>query len=109
MAPLGERPQRDFGSPVGLLITLAAMAASVIIALTATDTARAIGDEPVNAAAFLGLTLLLQLFSIPVYGRGSISVSTVGLLAAGFALGPGPAMVIAVRSCRCSCCCSRRS
>jgi hypothetical protein len=42
------------------------------------------------------LTLTLQLFSIRVYGRGSVSVSAIGILAAAFVLDAGAAMAIAL-------------
>jgi hypothetical protein len=42
------------------------------------------------------LTLLLQLVSLRVYGRGSVSVSAIGVLAAAFVLDAGTAMAIAL-------------
>jgi putative nucleotidyltransferase with HDIG domain len=90
-----RRPQAELAGPVALLITLAAMAASAAIVLTLPDLADELSAHPARVAAFLALALALQFFSFEVYGRGSISVSGVGLLAAGFSLGAGPAMVIA--------------
>ena len=81
---------------VNLLITAAAMTASATLALLASQTVETIGERPLAAAYMLGLTLVLQLFSVEIYGRGSIGVSAIGLLAAGYLLGPGPAMAIAV-------------
>lgn len=44
----------------------------------------------------LALTLVLQLFSVPVYGRGGFGVSAIGILAAAFLLNTGTAMAVAV-------------
>jgi hypothetical protein len=44
----------------------------------------------------LALTLVLQLFSVPVYGRGGFGVSAIGILAAAFLLNSGTAMAVAV-------------
>src|SRR5947207_3434007 len=44
----------------------------------------------------LALTLVLQLFSVPVYGRGGFGVSAIGILAAAFLLNTGTAMAAAV-------------
>ena len=87
--------QRDAAASVNLLITLAGMAASVALVFTFPDIVGIVRDDPVKAAAFLLLTLALQLFTVEIYGRGSIGVSVIGLLAASFSLGPGPAMAIA--------------
>jgi putative nucleotidyltransferase with HDIG domain len=86
---------------VSLLITAAAMTASATLAVLAGPTIATIGERPLTTAYLLGLTLVLQLFSIEVYGRGSIGVSAVGLLAAGYLLGPGPAMAIAAVAAAC--------
>ena len=87
---------RDIGSPVGLLITLAAVAASVCVVVTFPATLdRALG-EPLAVAAFLGLTLALQLGSVQVYGMGREGSSAIAIVASGIVLGPGPAIAIAV-------------
>ncbi len=92
---MNGRLHRELGSPVGGLITLTAIAASVAVVLGLPSADAVVRGEPVKALVFLGLALALQLCSVEVYGRGSIGVSAVGLLAAGFTLGPGAAMVIA--------------
>jgi putative nucleotidyltransferase with HDIG domain len=92
-----SRPtEREADSQVALLVTLVAVAASVSLALTLPATVALVAREPGRVATFLVLTLVLQVLSVPVYGRGSISVAATGALAAGFALGAGPAMMIAV-------------
>jgi HD domain len=72
------------------------MAASAVLATSAEHSVRAAAAQPQACAAFLALVLFLQLFSIELYGRGSLGVSAIGMLAAGFFLGPGPAAAIAV-------------
>src|SRR5439155_14924494 len=52
--------------------------------------------RPFDVVVFALLTFGLQLLAVPIYGRGSISVAAVGLLAAGFTLGPGVAVGVAV-------------
>jgi len=44
----------------------------------------------------LALTLVLQLFSVPVYGRGGFGVSGIGILATAFLLNTETAMAVAV-------------
>jgi putative nucleotidyltransferase with HDIG domain len=48
-----------------------------------------------RVAALTALTIALQFFSVRVYGRGSVSVSAVGILTCVFLLDTGPAMAIA--------------
>jgi putative nucleotidyltransferase with HDIG domain len=90
-----ERQPRDLGSPVGAMITLAAMAASVLLVATSGQAIHAIRVERGTVGVFLLLALVYQLFSFELYGRGSMSVSAVGLLAAAFALPVGAAVAIA--------------
>jgi putative nucleotidyltransferase with HDIG domain len=44
----------------------------------------------------LALTLVLQMFSVQVYGRGSVSVSAIGILTGAFLFNTGSAMGIAI-------------
>jgi putative nucleotidyltransferase with HDIG domain len=80
---------------LSLLITGAAMTATAALALLASSTISTIHQKPLATLNMLVLTLVLQLFSVEIYGRGSIGVSALGLLATGYLLGPGPAMAIA--------------
>ena len=43
--------------------------------------AHTVSAEPRRVASMLALTLVLQLFSVPVYGRGGVGVSAIGILA----------------------------
>jgi putative nucleotidyltransferase with HDIG domain len=94
-APSSPTPSAEHEPRVSLLITAVAMTASTALALLAPTTIASIDDKPLAAANMLVLTLVLQLFSVEIYGRGSIGVSALGLLATGYLLGPGPAMAIA--------------
>src|SRR2546422_1487201 len=78
-----------------LIIGLAIVACGGLIAashgLVATASA-----EPARIATLLALTLALQMFSVRVYGRGSVSVSAIGILASAFLFDIGTTMAIAV-------------
>jgi riboflavin transporter FmnP len=60
---------------------------------SALDTIR---ERPFEVALFLALALVFQLLSFEVYGKGTIGISAIAMLAAGIALGPGVAMLVAV-------------
>jgi hypothetical protein len=83
-------------SPVGVFIAAAAVAASGALVAAVASAPEAFATQAPELSALFALTLLLQSCSIRVSTRGSISVSSIPLLAAAFALGAGPAMVIAV-------------
>jgi len=55
-----------------------------------------LSDQPLRVATLLGLTLALQMFSVQVYGRGSVSVSAIGIIASAILFDTGTAMAIAV-------------
>jgi HD domain len=78
-----------------LIVGLAAALAGCLV-IAGPQIERTIQTEPRRVAALLALTLLLQLFSVQVYGRGSVSVSAIGILASAFVLNTGTAMAIAV-------------
>ena len=95
MSERPERRRRDPGSSVGLVITLAAMAATALLVLTGGQAVDALRHDAATVGVFLILGLALQLFSVEVYGRGSMGVGSVGLLAAAFTLPVGAAVSIA--------------
>jgi hypothetical protein len=76
---------------------IAALGTAAVAALLANIDALkiAVTATPGRVATVLLLTLALQMFSVRVYGRGSVSVSAIGILTGVFLLAPGPAMVIA--------------
>src|SRR5947199_1707836 len=78
-----------------LIIGLAMLACGGLIAASHGLAATA-AAEPVRIATLLSLTLALQMFSVRVYGRGSVSVSAIGILASAFLFDTGTTMAIAV-------------
>jgi putative nucleotidyltransferase with HDIG domain len=93
---LAAPPEVELRSAVTVLISAVVAAASVAIMLTLPATVEVAREHPVELLAFLALTIALQLLSVEIYGVGAEGVSAMGMLAAAFALGPGPAMCIAV-------------
>jgi HD domain-containing protein/MASE9 protein len=89
-----EAPPKTRRDP-NVLISLVASTATATLALTAVDVWHVVRTSPGQLLTFLALTLVLQLVSIEVYGRGSFSFGGVGLLALGFTFGPGSAMAAA--------------
>jgi ribonuclease P protein subunit RPR2 len=85
--------RREVASPVGLVITVTAIAATAAFVVLAPTISETVAERPVQFLEFLLLSFALQLFSVRVYGGGRIGVSAIGLLACGFALGVGPAML----------------
>jgi ribonuclease P protein subunit RPR2 len=89
-------PARTLDHRVSALIAGLTAAAAAALATQATSLAHTVEARPGSVAALGALTLVLQLFSIRVYGRGSVSVSAIGVLAAAFVLDAGAAMAIAL-------------
>jgi hypothetical protein len=81
---------------VTALIGAVAAGAGAAIAVSLTTIAHTVADEPRRVVSMLALTLVLQLFAVPVYGRGGFGVSAIGILAAAFLLNTGTAMAVAV-------------
>ncbi len=81
-------------------------AASLIVGLTAVlcgsltlaapQLVGAFSEQPERSVTVLALTLVLQMFALQVYGRGSVSVSAIGILTGAFLLNTGAAMSIAI-------------
>ena len=90
LATRGEAPSRR----VLALIAALFVAAVVVFAASLPSLATAVREHPVELAVFGTLTLFLQLFSVPLHGRGSVTVSGIGLLSVGFLLGPGAAALV---------------
>ncbi|MBV8395701.1 MAG: HD-GYP domain-containing protein [Actinobacteria bacterium] len=70
-----------------------AAGAAVAVALSASHTSDVVGAHPWAFGAFLATTFGLQLASVEIYGRGTYSFAGSGMLATGFAFGPGAAML----------------
>jgi HD domain len=90
-APVTTLDQRVLALVIGL-----AGAATIGLTATAREIVTTVSDHPLRVATLLALTLSLQLFSVQVYGRGSVSVSAVGILATAFVFDTGTTMAIAV-------------
>jgi len=80
---------------VGLVIGLAIAASAGLIA-AGQGLVTTVSHQPTRVATLLALTLALQMFSVQVYGRGSVSVSAIGIVASAFLFGTGTTMAIAV-------------
>ena len=80
---------------LALVVGLAVGASAGLIA-TSHQIAATLSHEPLRVATLLALTLALQLFSVQVYGRGSVSVSAIGILATAFVFDTGTTMAVAV-------------
>src|SRR6188472_2206426 len=78
------------------LVAGLAVAASAGLIATSHEIAATLSHEPLRVATLLALTLALQLFSVQVYGRGSVSVSAIGILATAFVFDTGTTMTVAV-------------
>jgi hypothetical protein len=80
---------------LGLVVALAVVAGTGLIAggQGFVDT---VSTEPLRVATLLALTLALQLFSVQVYGRGSVGVSGIGIIASAFLFDTGTTMAIAM-------------
>jgi hypothetical protein len=80
---------------VRALIGAVALCAAAAIGLALPTVVHTAAADPRRVASMLALTLVLQLFSVPVYGRGGFGVSAIGILAAAFLLNTGTAMALA--------------
>jgi putative nucleotidyltransferase with HDIG domain len=103
---IGQRVPRRATRPTRPLAALDERVASLIVALAvfvsggfvfaAPQLLRMLAEQPGRVMTLLGLTLILQMFSVQVYGRGSVSVSAIGILTSAFVLNTGTAMGIAI-------------
>src|SRR5512133_2168022 len=91
VAPATGLDERVVGLVIGLVVAgcVGLIAASQGIVST-------VSAEPARVATLLALTLALQMFSVQVYGRGSVSVSAIGVLASAFLFDIGTTMAIGV-------------
>jgi hypothetical protein len=80
---------------VTLVIALAIAACAALVAASQGFLATA-SELPARVATLCALTIALQMFSVQVYGRGSVSVSAIGIVASAFLFDTGTAMAIAV-------------
>jgi diguanylate cyclase (GGDEF)-like protein/putative nucleotidyltransferase with HDIG domain len=90
----GEARSEARSPAVLALIATTFIAAAVVFGASLPGLEDTISRHPVELAVFGALTLFLQLFSVPLHGKGSVTVSGIGLLSTGFLLGPGAAALI---------------
>jgi putative nucleotidyltransferase with HDIG domain len=95
-AAVAARGTGALDNRVSALIGALTAAAGAAIAIEVPTIAGTLSAQPGRVGTIAVLTFLLQLFSIRVYERGSVSVSAIGVLAAAFVLDTGTAMAIAL-------------
>jgi hypothetical protein len=98
---LTRPPDREAASSglderVVTLIVGLAIAACVALTATSAGLISTAKEQPGRIVTLLALTLALQMFSVRVYGRGSVSVSAIGIVASAFLFDTGTTMAIAV-------------
>jgi hypothetical protein len=81
---------------VVVLVVSLAVAASAALAATSHGLITTISQQPEHVATLLALTLVLQMSSVQVYGRGSVSVSPIGIVASAILFDTGTTIAIAV-------------
>src|SRR5438552_1201559 len=91
VTPTAGLDERVVGLMIGLVI-----AACVGLIVASQGIVATVSAEPARVATVLALTLALQMFSVQVYGRGSVSVSAIGILASAFLFDTGTTMAIAL-------------
>jgi HD domain len=91
VAPATGLDERVVGLVIGLVVAgcVGLIAASQGIVST-------VSAEPARVVTLLALTLALQMFSVQVYGRGSVSVSAIGIVASAILFDTGTTMAIAI-------------
>jgi hypothetical protein len=86
----------DSRSRVALLVTVLGIGGTIAAVAAAPSAIASVRAHPAEAGIFLALSLAFQLMSVEVYGKGTIGISAIAKLAAGFSMGPGVAIGIAI-------------
>ena len=94
--PAAEAASSGLDERVVTLIVGLAIAACVALTATSAGLISTAEKQPGRIVTLLALTLALQMFSVRVYGRGSVSVSAIGIVASAFLFDTGTTMAIAV-------------
>ena len=94
--PAPEAASSGLDERVVTLIVGLAIAACVALTATSAGLISSAKEQPGRIVTLLALTLALQMFSVRVYGRGSVSVSAIGIVASAFLFDTGTTMAIAV-------------
>jgi HD domain len=91
VAPATGLDERVVGLVIGLVV-----AGCVGLIAGSQGIVSTVSAEPARVATLLALTLALQMFSVQVYGRGSVSVSAIGIVASAILFDTGTTMAIAI-------------
>jgi hypothetical protein len=94
--PRLERASQGLEERVVLLVVGLAVAACAGLVAALPGLVSTVSDQPGRVATLLALTLALQMFSVQVYGRGSVSVSAIGIIASALLFDTGTTMAIAM-------------
>ena len=95
MASTPARASPETGA-TGVLIGVVASVATALVIFTWHGASLAAKSHPLDFAVFFVLTAALMLLAVDIYGRGSISVSGVTLLATGFTFGVGAGVLAGI-------------
>jgi hypothetical protein len=93
IAPVRAAPEHG---GIGVLIAAVASVATALVILTWHGSLKAAASHPVDFAIFFVLTAGLMLLAVDIYGKGSISVAGVTVLAAGFTFGIGAGVLAGI-------------
>ncbi len=80
----------------GILISVVASLATTLVIFSWHGASIAAKAHPMDFAVFLGLTAVLMLPAVDIYGKGSITVTGVTLLATGFTFGVGAGILAGI-------------
>jgi diguanylate cyclase (GGDEF)-like protein len=89
--PESAKANRRIRFVIGALL----LTAGGLFAVNSVHLDEAFHQDALALAGFAVVVLGLQLLSVDLYGAGAEAASAIGILAAGFVMGPGPAMLIA--------------
>jgi hypothetical protein len=87
-------PPSGLDEKVVMLVIALAVGACASLAAASQGLLSTVSHEPARIATLLVLTIALQVFSVQVYGRGSVSVAAIGILASAFLFDTGTTIAL---------------
>ena len=96
LAPQRASVSAGLDERVVILVVGLAVTACATLLVSSKGLVSMVVDEPGHVVTILALTLALQMFSVRVYGRGSVSVSAIGIVASAILFNVGTTMAIAI-------------
>jgi hypothetical protein len=96
LVPRPAPVSRGIDDRVVALVVGLGIAATVALIVTGEGLIGTVSDQPLRVLTLLALTLALQMFSVQVYNRGSVSVSGIGIVASAMLFNAGTTIAIAV-------------